>query len=58
MKEALDLTNKTWICPLQKIVQKFDKLNFSKIEKIYAYVKALWISPLKISIPLSKVEKI
>ena len=40
MKKALNLNNKTWISPLQKIVLKFQKLDLSKTEQIHSYAKA------------------
>lgn len=50
--------NKTWIFLLQNVVQKCDKLDLNKIEKIRAYGKAPWIPPRKISISQYKLEAI
>lgn len=40
--------NKKWISPLQKIAQKFNELDLSKIEKIGGYARDPSTSPAKV----------
>lgn len=54
----LNLENKTWISPLQKIALKFQKLDLSNLEQIFSYTKAPWIPPVKVIIPTSGAEAI
>ena len=58
IKKALNLDNKTWISPLQKIALKFQKLDLSNLEQIYPYTKAPWIPSVKVVIPTSRAEAI
>ncbi len=40
IKRTIDLSNKRWISPLQKIAEKFKDLDLAQLEKIEAFVKA------------------
>lgn len=54
VKTALSLNNKRWILPLQKIAQKFEKLDVSSIEKIRAYARNPLTNPVEVLIPDNK----
>lgn len=58
VKSTLCLENKIWISLLQKIAQKFNELDLSKIEKIGGYARDPLISSAKVVIPDSKKEAI
>ncbi len=58
IKKALNLDNKTWISPLQKVALKFQKLDLSNLEQIYLYTKAPWIPSVKVVILTSRAEAI
>ncbi len=58
IKKALNLDNKTWISPLQKIAFKFQKLDLSNLERIYPYTKAPWKPSVKVVIPTSRAKAI
>ena len=58
LKKALNLDNKTWISPLQKIALKFQKLDLSETEQIHPYAKAPWIPSVKVVISSAKPEAI
>lgn len=58
VKSALCLESKKWISPLQKIAQKFNELDLSKIEKIGGYARGPSTSPAKVVIPDSKEKAI
>lgn len=55
IKKVLDLTNKTWVSPLQK---EFEKLDLSKMKKIRAYIKAPWIPLSRVNIAQFKIKGI
>ncbi len=40
VKRTIDLANKTWISPLQKMAETFKDIDLSSLEKINAYAKA------------------
>ena len=52
------MSKKTWISPLQKIALTFQKFDLSKMRLIHPYAKALWISPVKMVIPVSRAKAI
>ena len=51
VKTAFCLNNKNWISPLQKIAQKFNKLDLSKMEKIGSYARDPSTSLPRVIIP-------
>ena len=50
IKRTIDLSNKRWISPLQKMAEKFKALDLEKMEKIEAFVKAPWVPPVQVNI--------
>ncbi len=50
IKQTIDLSNKRWISPFHKIAEKFKALDLAQLEKIEAFVKAPWISPVPVKI--------
>lgn len=50
IKRTIDLSNKRWVSPLQKIAKKFSTLDLVKLEKIEAFVKAPWVPPVRVNI--------
>ena len=50
IKRTIDLSNKRWISPLQKIAEKFKALDLAGLEKIEAFVKAPWVPPVLVHI--------
>lgn len=50
IKRTIDLSNKRWVSPLQKMAEKFNALDLVKLEKIEAFVKAPWVPPVRVSI--------
>ncbi len=50
IKRTIDLSNKRWISPLQKIAEKFKALDLAGLEKIEAFVKAPWVPPVPVHI--------
>ena len=54
VKNAISLSNKTWRSPLQNIAERFQSIDFSSVEKIGAYTKALWEEPPLVVIPPRK----
>ena len=50
VKRMIDLANKTWISPLQKMAETFKDINLGSLEKINAYAKAPWNPPANVCI--------
>lgn len=45
IKKTIDLANKTWISPLQKMAETFKEIRLGSLKKINAYAKAPWNPP-------------
>ena len=50
IRRTIDLFNKRWVSPPQKIAEKFNALDLVKLEKIEAFVKAPWVPPVRVHI--------
>lgn len=55
VKGTVDLANKAWISPLQKMAEKSKDINLGSLEKINAYAKAPWNPPANVFIPEKEI---
>lgn len=51
VKRSINLSNKTWISPLQKIATRFASLDLTNLEIIEAFAKPPWVPSVTITIP-------
>lgn len=55
VKQSINLSNKTWVSPLQKIATRFALLDLTNLEIIEIFAKPPWILLITITIPKKPV---